>query len=229
MSVLRVELTRAWAVAWKDLSAERRSKANLNAVMFLAALMLLMFGFALGPDARALRDAAGGMLWLAICFSGVLAFHRSYQQELDNGALDVLLSYPGARWPIFGGKVAANLLFVLIVEAVITPLAAVLYQSPLNGRVFALGSVLFLGTVGFVTLGTFYAALASRSRARDVLLPLLLFPMLVPVLIAAAKATTALLAGDALGDAGTWIRLLAAFDVVFLAGTFALFEQVIGD
>jgi len=224
----RRELARARAMAWKDLRTERRSQANFNSVLFLALLMLLLFGFALGPDAEGLRTASGGVLWLTVLFSGVQAFNRSYQVELDNSALETLLLYPGERWPIFVGKVAANLVFVLAVELITVPLAAVLYHAPLDRAMPMLGVVLFLGTVGFVTLGTFYAALASRSRAREVLLPLLLFPMLVPVLIAAAKATSVLVSGDVMGDASSWLRLLVAFDFIFLAAAIFVFDAVIG-
>lgn len=221
------ELGRARAMAWKDLRTERRSMANFNAVLFLAVLMLLLFGFALGPDAQALKDAAGGVIWLAILFSGVLAFNRSYQVELDDNALETLLLYPGARWPIFVGKLAANLAFVLGVELITVPLAAVLFHAPLAAQTMRLTMLLLLGTFGFVTLGTFYAAVASRTNAREVLLPLLLLPMLVPVLIAAAKATTALAAGDVMGDTGSWLRLLIAFDVIFFAAAVLIYDAVI--
>ena len=222
------ELRRARAMAWKDLRTERRSAASFNAVLFLALLMLLLFGFALGPDAQGLKDAAGGVLWLSVLFSGVLAFNRSYQVELDNDALEVLLLYPGARWPIFAGKVAANLTFVLAVEAVVVPLAAILFHASFIGVVAPLAAVLLLGTFGFVTLGTFYAAVASRTRAREILLPLLLLPMLVPVLIAAAKATNALATGDVMADSGSWVRLLVAFDLIFAIATLFVYDAVIG-
>jgi heme exporter protein B len=223
----RSEMTRVGAVAWKDLTTERRSKANFNAVVFLAALMLLMFGFALGPDTAALRDASAGILWLTVLFSGNLAFHRSYQVELDGGALETLLLYPGARSSIFLGKLLANLVFVLLVEIVLIPLAIVLYDIPLTGTLGLVVVVVLLGTIGFVTLGTFYASMASRSRAREVLLPLLLFPMLVPVLVAAVEGTSALLAGDAMGDSGRWIQLLIAFDTIFLGASIIAFGAVI--
>lgn len=223
----RSELTRVGAVAWKDLTTERRSKANFNAVVFLAALMLLMFGFALGPDTASLRDAAAGILWLTILFSGNLAFHRSYQVELDGGALETLLLYPGARSSIFLGKLLANLAFVLLVEIVLVPLAIVLYDIPMTGTLGLVVVVVLLGTFGFVTLGTFYASMASRSRAREVLLPLLLFPMLVPVLVAAVEGTSALLAGDPMGDSGRWIQLLIAFDTIFLGASILAFGAVI--
>jgi heme exporter protein B len=224
----RREMRRARAVAIKDLTAEWRTRANFNAVAFFAALMLLLFGFALGPDAETLRRAAPGVIWLTVLFSGVLAFNRSYQLELENDALETLLAYPGERKAIFLGKLAANLTFVLLVEVIIVPLTAVLYGVSLAGPFPGLAGVLLLGTFGFVTLGTFYSALSSRSRAREVLLPLLLFPMLVPLLIAAAQATTALLAGDPMGDARTWAGVLVAFDVIFFVASLFAFEHVIG-
>lgn len=225
----RSELGRVAAVVWKDLAAERRSKANFNAVVFLAALTLLLFGFSLGPDRQAMREIGGGVIWLTILFSGVLAFHRSYQIELENGAMDALLLYPGDRRSIFIGKLGANLIFVGLVEAVMLPVAALLYGFPLLAAPWRLALVLGLGTLGFVTLGTFYAAMASRLRAREVLLPLMLFPMLIPLLVAAVAATGALLEGDPMGQSGGWIRLLVVFDVIFLVASFFAFEHVIGD
>jgi len=227
MSHLRSELGRIGAIAWKDLTAERRARANLNAVLSFAALVLVLFGFALGPDAEALRAAAAGIFWLAVLFSGILAFNRSYQVELENGALDVLLGYPGDRRAIFIGKLVANLVFVLVVEALLVPLAAVLYGLPLLRALPELVGVFLLATFGFVTLGTFYGAMASRVRAREVLLPLLLFPILVPLLIGAITATGALLVGDPMGEAGVWIRLLVVFDVVFFIACVLAFEHVI--
>jgi heme exporter protein B len=221
------DLRRVRAIIWKDLTSERRSKAGFNAVTFLGVLILLLFGFALGPDAEALREAAAGALWLAILFAGVLAFNRSYQLELDGGALEPLLLYPAPRWTIFVGKVVANLLFVLLVELIVVPVAAILFHVSVSGAWLAQAGVLLLGSVGFVSLGTFYAAMASRSRAREVLLPLLLFPMLVPVLLAAAEASKAMLSGDPMNEAGAWIRLLAAFDIIFVVASVFAFDSVI--
>jgi heme exporter protein B len=223
----REELARARAVAWKDLTAERRAKANFNAVVFFAILTLLLFGFAIGPDTEALRAAAAGVLWLTVLFSGVLTFSRSYQLELESGALEVLLLYPAARWTVFLGKLAANFAFVLLVVAIVLPVAAVLYQLPVLRALPELAAVLVLGTFGFVTLGTFYAAMASRVRAREVLLPLLLFPMLVPILVGAVEATVSLLGGDVMGDSRQWLKLLAAFDLIFFVASLLAFEKVI--
>jgi heme exporter protein B len=229
MSMIRAEMRRVGAVAWKDLTAERRTKANFNAVVFFAALMLLLFGFALGPDTEALRNAGAGILWLTVLFSGILVFNRSYQVEIEGGALEALLLYPGDRKSIFLGKLLANLAIVLLVEALLLPIAAIFYHLPILDPFPGLAGVLLLGTFGFVTLGTFYAAVSSRVRAREVLLPLLLFPMLIPLLVACVEATAALLAGDPMGEAGTWIRLLVVFDLIFFVAALFAFEYVIED
>ncbi|MBC7896960.1 MAG: heme exporter protein CcmB [Cytophagaceae bacterium] len=224
---LRDDWRRARAVALKDLTAERRSRAGLNAVTFLGVLVLMLFGFALGPDTEAMREAAVGAIWLAILFSGVLAFNRCYQLELDGGALEPLLLYPGSRWSIFVGKVLANLAFVFLVELIVIPVAMVLFHVVVPGGALAQIAVLVLGTIGFVTLGTFYAAMSSRSRSREVLLPLLLFPMMIPALLASVQASTALLSGDLMREAGAWVRLLIAYDVIFVAASLAAFEFAI--
>jgi heme exporter protein B len=141
----------------------------------------------------------------------------------------MLLMYPGDRRSIYVGKVIANLTFVLLVEAVLVPMAIVMYNLPVGPDQAGVIGVLLLGTTGFVTLGTFYAAMASRVRAREVLLPLLLFPMLVPLLVASVEATAALLLGDPMGDSGAWIKLLLVYDAVFLAVSYVAFEYVIED
>lgn len=226
---MNAELSRIRAIVWKDLTAERRTKANFNAVVFLAALILILFGFAIGPDGETIHKIAGGVLWLTVLFSGVLSFNRSYEQELENGAMEMLLLYPGDRRALFVGKLLANLLFVLLVEVVMVPLAAILYDLQVWGVIAPLSLVLLLGTLGFVTLGTFYAAMASRLRAREVMLPLLLFPMLVPLLVGAVQATGGILNGGLMSSPGAWIRLLVVYDVIFFVAALFAFEHVIED
>ena len=218
---------RVKAIAMKDLRTERRSKAGFKSVAAMGVTILVLFGFALGPDAQSLRDAAAGALWLAVLFAGVLSFNRSYQVELESDALEPLLLYPGARWTIFSGKLLANLMFIGLMLVIVVPIGLVLFQVPVPAAWAKLLLVLLLGVIGMVSLGTFYAAIASRSRAREVLLPLLLFPMLVPVLLAAMEASKALLVGDLMHEAGLWIRLLVAFDVIFVVATHLAFEHVI--
>ena len=218
---------RVRAIARKDVTTELRAKAGFNSVASLGVTILVLLGLALGPDAEALRNAAVGAVWLATLFSGVLAFNRSFQVELESGALEPLLLYPGPRWTIFAGKLLGNVIFLTLMVAIVVPAGVVLFGVQIPARWPSLLGVLALGVVGLVVLGTFYASMASRSRAREVLLPLLLFPMLVPVLLAATTASKALLGADVMHEAGAWIRLLVAYDLVFLTATFIAFEHVI--
>jgi len=223
----RDDWRRVRAIARKDLTTELRAKAGFNSVASLGVTILILLGLALGPDAAALRNAAVGAVWLATLFSGVLAFNRSFQVELESGALEPLLQYPGPRWTIFAGKLLGNMMFLTLMVAIVVPAGIVLFGVRIPADWLSLLGVLALGMVGLVVLGTFYASMASRSRAREVLLPLLLFPMLVPVLIAATTASKALLGADVMHEAGAWIRLLVAYDLVFLVATFIAFEHVI--
>lgn len=223
----RDDWRRVRAIARKDVTTELRAKAGFNSVASLGVTILVLLGLALGPDAQALRDAAVGAVWLALLFSGVLAFNRSFQVELESGALEPLLQYPGPRWTIFAGKLLGNLIFLMLMVAIVVAVGIVLFSVRIPSRWPTLLGVLALGVVGLVVLGTFYASMASRSRAREVLLPLLLFPMLVPVLVAATTASKALLGADLMHDAGAWIRLLVAYDLIFLIATFIAFEHVI--
>lgn len=223
----RDDWRRVSAIARKDVTTELRAKAGFNSVASLGVTILILLGLALGPDAQALRDAAVGAVWLALLFSGVLAFNRSFQVELESGALEPLLLYPAPRWTIFAGKLLGNLIFLGLMVAIVVAVGVVLFSVEIPSRWPALLGVLALGVLGLVILGTFYASMASRSRAREVLLPMLLFPMLVPVLVAATTASKALLGADLMHDADAWIKLLAAYDVIFLIATFLAFEHVI--
>jgi heme exporter protein B len=223
----REDWRRVRAIARKDLTTELRGKAGFNAVVSLGVTILVLLGLALGPDAEALRNAAVGAVWLATLFSAVLAFNRSFQVELESGALESLLQYPGPRWTIYAGKLLGNLIFVTLMVVIVVAVGVVLFGVRIPDTWPTLLGILALGIAGLVVLGTFYASMASRSRAREVLLPLLLFPMLVPLLLAAATASKALLGADLMHEAGAWIRLLAAYDLVFLIATFLAFEHVI--
>jgi heme exporter protein B len=224
---MRNDWRRVRAIARKDLTTEVRAKAGFNGVASLAVTILILLGLALGPDASALRNAAVGAVWLATLFSGVTAFNRSFQVELESGALEPLLLYPGPRWTIFAGKFLANMIFVTLMVAIVMAAGIVLFGVTIPDTWPKLVLVVLLGIVGLVALGTFYASISSRSRAREVLLPLLLFPMLVPVLLAATTASKALLGADLMHESGAWIRLLLGYDLVFVTATFLAFEHVI--
>jgi heme exporter protein B len=228
-------MKRAWAVAWKDLLTERRAKAAFNAMAFFALLVLLTFGFALGPDVPAsaarqgtlLQELAPGLLWVTILFAGVLAVDRSFQVEIERGGLEGLRLYPGDRKAVYIGKLVANVSIMLVMEMLVLPFAAILYNLDLWPRLPALAGVALLATVGFAAIGTFYAALTANLRARQVLLPLLMFPVLIPVVLAAVKATGLVLHGDPMDELAAWVKLLVAGDVLFLTVCTLTFEYVI--
>src|SRR5688572_24239274 len=165
---LRDDWRRVRAIARKDLTTELRAKAGFNGVASLAITILILLGLALGPDAAALRNAAVGAVWLATLFSGVLAFNRSFQVELESGALEPLLLYPGARWTIFAGELIANFAFVSLMVVIVTVAGIVLFGIAVPARWPSLIAVIALGVIGLVVLGTFYASMASRRMFREI-------------------------------------------------------------
>jgi heme exporter protein B len=218
----------AWAVFRKDILLEARSRVNLNAMLFFAGVVVLVFSFALGPDRTHLQTAAGGLLWLAFIFAGILAFGRIYQLEADNRAFEGLLLVARHRSAIYLGKMLGAMAVMLVVEAVVVPLMAVLYTLSLGVNVLPLVLVGLLGTAGFASIGALYGALTMSLRAREVLLPLLLLPVTVPVILGAVKATTIVLANEST-NLGLWIWLLCAFDVIFVTLGLLTFEYVVGE
>jgi heme exporter protein B len=218
---------RTWAMTWKDVRVELRARERMNAMLFFAALVLFIFNFALGPDREKLREVAPGLLWLAFLFTGMLGLGRSFQAERENECFEELLLTPGDRESLYFGKLLGNIVFMVMAEALILPLFAILYNLDLWRWLPGLLAVAILGTVGFSTVGTLLAAMTAHLRAREVMLPLLLFPLTVPVILGAVHATDSLLAGRGLSDAAHWIKLLVGFDVIFLVVCPLLFEFVL--
>ncbi len=216
MSGLARTATVALAIARKDAVAELRGKHATTSTLFFAAVVLLLFGFALGPDTRRLAEAAPGLLWLAIVFAGLLAVGRLHLVETDDGALEQLALYPVDRRAIYAGKAVSGLAAMLILGIVLLGVVAVLYGIDLAGAWPALVLTLVLGCIGFAAVGTFYAGVTVRMRAREVMLPLLMLPVIAPLLLAAVKATAAALAGDPFGELAAWLQLLAGYDLVML-------------
>lgn len=205
-----------WSVLVKDLTIEWRTRQAFNAMVFFAVLVLFIFSFALGPQTARQRDLASGLLWLAFVFTGLLGLGRSFQVEQENHCLEGLVLFSRNCIPVYIGKVLATVAFLLSVEGMILVLLAVLYNIDLWRYLPALGLIIGLGTVGFAAVGTLYAAITVQMRAREVLLPLLLLPIMVPVLLASVKATGAVLQGEGLMSVSGWMKLLGAFDVIFL-------------
>ena len=211
----------------KDVTVELRARERVNAMLFFAALVLFIFNFALGPDQEKLREVAPGLLWLAFLFTGMLGLARSFQAERENECFEELLLTPGDRESIYYGKLAGNVLFMAMAEALILPLFGVLYNLDIWEHLPSLALVALLGTLGFSTIGTLLAAMTANLRAREVMLPLLLFPLTVPVILGSVRATEAILAGEGLAGVSHWLKLLAGFDVIFLVVSPLVFEFVL--
>ena len=218
---------RAWAVVWKDLLVERRSKETLNALFFFSLLLLFVFQFALGPDRERLAGVLPGLLWLGFVLAGLLGLGRTFVAERENDCWEGLLLAPGDKSAIYVGKLAGNLLLMLAVEAMLLVLFAVFFNLDLAGVLPALGLVVVLGTLGLAAVGTLFAAMTANLRARELLFPVLLLPVQVPVLLATVKATEAVLAGEPLGAVAHWLQLLAAADVVYVTAGVLTFDFVL--
>ena len=213
------------AVAWKDLAAELRSRELLSAMLVFSLLVILIFNFALELDIATRRSVTSGVLWATFAFAGTLGLNRSMAVEKDRGCLDGLLLAPVDRSAIYFGKVISNLAFMLIVEAIVLPIYSVLYNTNLfqPGLLF----VILLGSVGYVAVGTLLSTMAVQTRTRDVLLPILLFPVVVPILIAAVKASGGYLTAAPMTDILPWLNLLIVYDVIFTAIAFMVFDYVV--
>jgi heme exporter protein B len=220
----------AWLVTRKDLTVEVRSREILSTTVFFAISCVLVFAFALVKEGRTVVDAAAGILWIAIAFSGTLALGRTFERERYTDTLKALMLAPAERPAIYVGKLLAVTLMILAAEVVLVPLVALLFQAPLFDRPLLLAGLLGCGTLGFAAVGTLFAAMLVRARSRDVLLPVLLYPITIPVIIGGVRGTAALLASPAdVPMAQFWIGLLAFFDVVFIVLSLWTFEPLMTD
>src|SRR5579872_2082709 len=183
------------AIVAKDLTLERRSKASLNALVFLACLILVIVSFALGPDQARLRSVSGAVLWIALAFAGVLAFSRGYQLEAENRAFEGMLLAGANPRAIYLGKLGAAMAVMLVVEAVMLPIMTLLFGVHIWGNVGWLVLTALLGTLGLAAIGVLYGRLTMNLRAREVMLPVLVFPVVIPAILASVKATGLIIAG----------------------------------
>jgi heme exporter protein B len=213
------------AIAWKDLAAEFRSRELISAMLVFALLVILSFNFALELDVTVRATITSGVLWVTFAFAGTLGLNRSLSMEKDRGCLDGLLLAPVDRSAIFFGKAIGNLVFMLLVEAIVLPVYSLLY----NTNLFHPGLLLtiLLGSIGYVAVGTLLSSMAVQTRARDMLLPILLFPLVLPVLIAAVKGSGNFLEGRPFEEIWPYLNLLIAYDVIFIAVAYMLYEFVV--
>jgi heme exporter protein B len=218
-------LQATFAIVQKDLAAEFRSRELLSAMLVFSLLVILIFNFALELDIKTRQSVTAGVLWTTFAFAGTLGLNRSMAVEKDRGCMDGLLLAPVDRSAIYFGKAISNLAFMLIVEAIVLPVYSVLYN--VNLFRFDLIAVILLGSIGYTAVGTLLAAMSVQTRTRDVLLPILLFPVVIPVLLSAVKASGGLLAGAEMSEIITPINILIVYDVIFIAVAFMVFDYVV--
>lgn len=216
-----------WVVTRKDLLVEARTKEILYTTVFFALACVLVFAFGFVRDGQALPDVAAGILWIAIAFSGTLALGRAFERERQGETLQALLIAPIDRPALYLGKLLGILIVLAAVETLVVPLVALMFQAALFDHALLMIGLLVAGTVGFAAVGTLFAAMLVRARSRDVLLPVLLYPIAVPVIIAGVRGTAALLQPEADQPmARAWIAMLIFFDVVFITLALWTFEPV---
>lgn len=220
-------LRTVWLVMKKDLLIEARSKEIIYTTVFFAVACVLVFAFGFVKEGRPVSDAASGILWIAIAFSGTLALGRAFERERQSETLRALMIAPIDRPALYLGKLAGVLLLLGAVEVVVVPLVALMFQAPLFAQPGLMLGLLVSGTIGFAAVGTLFAAMLVRARSRDVLLPVLLYPITIPVIIAGVRGTAALLQADVdIPMARAWLSMLVFFDVVFVTLALWTFEPV---
>lgn len=221
-------LRQAWTIAAKDLRSEIRNKEAMNAAVAFSVVVLLLFSLAFepaeNPDIRAL---AGGLLWLVYLFAGILILNRSFARESANDCLEALVASPISGAALFTGKVTANTLLLLTLELLSLPVFGMFYDVHWLPHFGLLLLVFFLGTWAFTSVGTIFSAITANHRMRELMLPLLVFPLTVPALMACVKLTMVILTGEPLGDSIIWLKLLIGFDVIFSLLGAVLLESVL--
>jgi heme exporter protein B len=214
----------------KDLRAEFRTKEAFNSSAAFSLLVVVIFSMAFRPTAEEARALSGGLLWVAFAFSGMLALSRTFARELPNDCLLGLRMAPIAPAAVYVGKLFGNLLFLLVLELLLLPVFAVLYNVPMAGQALPLGIIVLLGSWGLAAVGTTFAGMATSVRLRELMLPVLLFPVEIPLLLFLIEATTSVLqGGEAAVSVSLWLRMAFGFDVIFTTLSLFLFEYLLED
>ena len=213
-------------IVWKDLVTELRSRETMSSMVFFALIVILIFSFSFSMDQQAAREVIAGIIWVAFAFTGIIGLGKSFSTELQNDCLEALQMVPEAKGAIYLGKVLANFLFIFVVEILLFPMFVIFFNLDVVEEISILLLIFFLATVGLSAVGTLFSALTVQIRAREVMLPILLLPLVIPVMIAAVEATKGALNGDPLTMYSQWLELLAIFDVIFTVVSFWLFEFV---
>ncbi len=214
------------SIVWKDLTSEFRSKEMILSMCLFSFLVLIIFSFTLGMGLVNLKEIIPGILWVVFIFSGLMGLSRSFGAERDKGTLPGLLLCPVSRWEIFLAKMMVTLIFTVIMEIFTLSIFIILYNMNLLPYLLPLGLIILLGTVGFCIIGTIFSAMSATTRSRDVILSILVFPILVPLIIAAVQATGIILDGKSIQTIYPWLKILIAFDFVFLLLAYLTFDFI---
>ena len=218
-------LSKTLAIIWKDVLAELRTKEMFSSMFVFALLLIVIFNFSFDLRVEKVAEVAPGVLWVTFAFAGTLELNRALSSEIEGARLDGLLLAPMERSTIYFGKMLGNLLFISATEAVILPIFSAIFNLNLIQPAFLL--TVFLGTVGFAAVGTLLSAMAANTRAREVMLPVLLFPIILPVVISAVKLTAGIFDGLPWASLASWLRLLVGFDVIFLTVSYMTFDYIV--
>ncbi len=222
-------LKAGFAIAAKDFRIERRSKEVFTTMIVFAFIVIVIFSFAFEPTAEETRRIAGGLLWVAFTFAGILGLSRSFARETTNECLQGLLLTPAGPGAVYLGKLGSNVAFMLAAEAVVLPVFMVFYNIGFGSRFSWLVGILLLGTWGFASITTTFSAITANTRMRELMLPVLVLPISVPLLIAMVEATATWIAGEPMREAYLWLRLMAGFDVIFTVASLLVFPYVVED
>jgi heme exporter protein B len=218
----------AWTIAWKDLRSEVRSKETLNASLSFAIVILLMFSFAFEPDSEQTREIAGGLLWLVFAFAGALVFNRSFARDLPNDCLDALIASPVPGSALFLGKTVANFALLFTLELLCFPVFGIFYNVRWTDQLGQLTGVVLLATWGMSAVGTMFSALTVNLRLKELMLPMLMYPIMIPGLLGAIRLSTGLIAGQPIASEDmVWLQLLVVVAVVYTLLGVALVDVVL--
>ncbi|UCG82313.1 MAG: heme exporter protein CcmB [Dehalococcoidia bacterium] len=213
------------AILWKDVLTEFRTRDTFTSVLVFSILVIVIFNFTFDPGSQMFETVAPGVLWVTFTFAGVLSLNRSFARDKEKGCLDGLVLCPADRVALYLGKMLSCLAFMLVVEAIVLPVFAVLFDLPLYLPKLAVIAV--VATIGFAAVGTVFSALVVHTRARELLLPLLFFPIIIPVIIAAVKASELALSAASWSEMTSWLTIIAAFDVIFTVAAALVFDYVL--
>lgn len=224
---MRQYLNQIKTIVWKDLVTELKTKELFSSMFIFALLVMVVFIFSVDLSIVKANEVGPGVLWVAFLFAGTLGLNRSFMLEKENGCLEGLILTPADRTAIYFGKLISNLIFLLIMEAFILPLFMIFFNVDILSHLGPLLVVILMGTLGFCAIGTLLSSMSSNLKTREIMLPILLYPVLVPVVIAVVRMTSQLLAGEPLSSMMNWVGLTLVFDVIFIGVSIMTIDHIL--